>query len=148
MTGGSRREFLRRGAALAAGTGALAALAGCTGPSVDSEVSTETPAYAVTEHTDWWAGSFTGQASVHVVEGRLRTEAGEPTAPPDIEATYYGPDGTELGTASAVVYDDRGRPYGQAGNPLPDSFGPESVHRFKLTFEPGRALARYVLRVR
>lgn len=143
-----RREFLRRGTVLAAGTGVLAALAGCTGPSVESEVSTEGAAYTVTERTDWWAGSFTGRASVHVVEGRLRTEADEPTAPPDIGATYYGPDGVELGTASAVVYDDRGRPYGGAGNPLPGEFQPGSVHRFKLTFEPEGTLARYVLRVR
>jgi len=148
MTGESRREFLRRGAALAAGTGALAALAGCTGPSVDSEVRTDTAAYAVTEHTDWWAGSFSSRASVLVVEGRLRTEATEATPPPEVAATYYGPEGTELGTASAVVYDDRGRPYGQAGNPLPENFPPGSVHRFKLTFEPAGTLARYVLRVR
>ena len=148
MTGEGRRAFLRRGVGLAAGTGALAALAGCTGPSVDNEVRVEAAAYSVTEHTDWWAGSFAGRASVHVVEGRLRAEAGEPTAPPTVVATYYDAEGAELGTAEAVVYDDRGRPYGQAGNPLPESFAPGSVHRFKLSFDPERSVARYVLRVR
>ncbi len=144
----SRRGILRRGAALAAGTGTLAALAGCTGPSIESELRTETEAYAVTKRTDWWAGSLTGQAAVHVVEGRLRVSGDEPAPPPEVGATYYAPDGTELGTASAIVYDDRGRPYGRAGNPLPEEFPPESVHRFKLTFEPEGSLSLYVLRVR
>jgi hypothetical protein len=137
---------LRRGAALAAG-GGLVALAGCTGPEVDEELRTDGVAYEVTERAAWWAGSFTEGAAVHVIEGRLRTVAGEPVAPPAVEATYFGPDGTELGTASATLYSPEGRPFGTAGNPLPDSFEPESVHRFKFTFRPEGPLARYALRV-
>jgi hypothetical protein len=137
---------LRRGAALAAG-GGLAALAGCTGPDVEGELRTDGAAYEVTERAAWWAGSFTEGAAVHVLEGRLRTAAAEPVAPPTVAATYFGPDGTELGTALATLYSPEGRPYGTAGNPLPEEFQPGSVHRFKLTFRPEGPLARYDLRV-
>jgi hypothetical protein len=146
VTGRSRRALLRRGAALVAG-GGLAALAGCTGQEVGGELRAEGTAYEVTERTAWWAGSFTEGAAVHVLEGRIRTAAGEPVAPPTVEATYFGPDGTELGTARATLYSPEGRPYGTAATPLPDSFEPGSVHRFKLTFRPEEPLARYALRV-
>lgn len=146
MTGRSRRALLRRGAALAAG-GGLAVLAGCTGRNVDGELRADGAAYEVTERTAWWAGSFTEGAAVHVIEGRVRTAAGEPVAPPTVEATYFGPDGAELGTAGATLYSPEGRPYGAAGTPLPDSFEPGSVYRFKLTFRPDEPLERYALRV-